>query len=56
MPLLPAVTIPVGATPEGLPIGVQVIGPKWSDHKLLGMSEEIASVLGARFTPPPMVQ
>ena len=55
MPLLPAVTIPVGMTADGLPIGVQVIGPKWSDHKLLGMGEEIASVLGARFTPPPMV-
>ena len=55
MPHLPAVTIPVATSPDGLPIGVQVIGPKWSDHKLLGMGEEIASVLGARFTPPPRV-
>jgi amidase len=55
LPLLPSVAIPLGLTDDGLPVGVQLIGPMWSDHKLLGMGEEIASVLGVRFTPPPLV-
>lgn len=55
MPLLPSVVIPLGLTDEGLPVGVQAIGPMWSDHKLISMGEEIASVLGVRFTPPPLV-
>ncbi len=54
MPLLPSVAIPLGLSDEGLPIGMQLIGPMWSDYKLLSLAEEIASVLGVRFTPPPM--
>ena len=50
-----AVTIPVGHTTDGLPVGMQLIGPKWSDHKILSMGEEISSVLGQHFTPPPIV-
>lgn len=55
MPHLPAVAIPVGHTADGLPVGVQLIGPKWSDHMLISMAEEISSVLGQHFTPPPIV-
>jgi amidase len=55
MPHLPSVAIPIGHTAQGLPVGMQLIGPKWSDHKILSMGEEISSVLGQRFTPPPLV-
>ena len=55
MPHLPSVAIPIGHTPDGLPVGMQLIGPKWSDHKILSMGEEISSVLGQHFTPPPLV-
>lgn len=55
MPHLPSVAIPVGRTAEGLPVGVQLIGPKWSDHKIISIAEEIGSVLGQRFSPPPLV-
>jgi amidase len=55
MPHLPSVAIPIGHTAEGLPVGMQLIGPKWSDHKILSMGEEISSVLGQHFTPPPLV-
>lgn len=55
MPLLPSVVIPLGTDDHGLPVGMQLIGPMWSDHQLLSMGEEIASVLGSRFTPPPLV-
>lgn len=54
MPLLPSVVIPLGLDDQGLPVGMQLIGPMWSDHKLLSMGEEIASVLGSRFVPPPL--
>jgi amidase len=55
MPHLPSVAIPIGHTSDGLPVGMQLIGPKWSDHKILSMGEEISSVLGQHFTPPPIV-
>jgi amidase len=55
MPHLPSVAIPIGHTDDGLPVGVQLIGPKWSDHKIISIGEEISSVLGQRFTPPPLV-
>ena len=50
MPLLPSVAIPVGHTAEGLPVGMQLIGPKWSDHRILSIGEELSSVLGRHFT------
>lgn len=56
MPLLPAVTVPIGMTDDGLPIGMQVIGPRWSEYTLLDIAEEFASVLGQQFTPPPLVK
>jgi len=34
---IPAISIPIG-TAEGLPIGGQLIGPKWHDHALLNAS------------------
>jgi len=55
LPLLPSLAIPLGQTDAGLPVGMQLIAPKWSDHKLLGYGEEIASVLGVHFQPPPLV-
>lgn len=55
MPHLPSVAIPIGRTAAGLPVGVQLIGPKWSDHKIISIAEEISSVLGEHFTPPPLV-
>ncbi len=55
MPGLPAITVPLGLSAEGLPVGVQIIGPQWSDHRLIAIGEEICSVLGVNFTPPPIV-
>ncbi|MEL6894246.1 MAG: amidase family protein, partial [Actinomycetota bacterium] len=55
MPHLPSVAIPIGHTVDGLPVGMQLIGPKWSDHMIISMAEEISSVLGQHFAPPPLV-
>jgi len=50
--LLPVVTLPAGRTPEGLPVGVQVVGPFLADLRLLRIAEVIADAADARFTAP----
>ena len=34
----PAISIPCGFSPEGLPAGLQLIGPKWGEAKLLAIA------------------
>jgi Asp-tRNA(Asn)/Glu-tRNA(Gln) amidotransferase A subunit family amidase len=43
----PAAVVPVGKSPEGLPIGVQIIGRPYKENEILA----VASVLEHRFTP-----
>jgi amidase len=51
--LLPAVALPTGLTPAGLPVGVQLIGPFLSDQRLLRMAALADEAAGPGFTPPP---
>jgi amidase len=51
--LLPVVTLPIGLTPAGLPVGVQLIGPFLSDLRLLRIAEVLQAAAGTAFTPPP---
>ena len=51
--LLPVVTLPIGPTPAGLPVGVQVIGPFLSDLRLLRIAELLQAAAGTGFTSPP---
>lgn len=39
---LPAISVPAGETEEGLPVGVQLIGPRKADRTLLKLAKEIA--------------
>jgi aspartyl-tRNA(Asn)/glutamyl-tRNA(Gln) amidotransferase subunit A len=32
---LPALSVPCGLTREGLPVGLQLVGPPWSEQRLL---------------------
>jgi amidase len=49
---LPATVVPAGRTPSGLPVGVQVIGPRGGDSKTLAVAQAIDENLGG-FVPPP---
>jgi amidase len=51
--LLPVVTLPTGPTPDGLPVGVQVIGPFLGDRRLLRMAALLDVAAGPGFTAPP---
>ncbi len=52
LPGLPATAIPIGLSPEGLPIGVQIIGPWLEDRTPLKLAELIEREVGG-FVPPP---
>ena len=42
---LPALSVPAGLSRSGLPIGVQIIGPRGSDAALLALGEQLESRL-----------
>jgi len=46
--LLPATVVPVGTTPTGLPVGIQVVGPHLHDLTTLAVADTISQAI----TPP----
>lgn len=46
MPGLPATAIPAGRSPEGLPVGVQLIGPMFEDRTTLRLAELLEQTIG----------
>jgi amidase len=53
LPGLPATVLPIGSSEDGLPIGVQAIGPMYGDRTTLRFSELAEREFGG-FTPPPL--
>jgi amidase len=53
LPGLPATAIPLGLSPEGLPVGVQIVGPWLEDRTPLKLAELIEREFGG-FVPPPL--
>jgi amidase len=51
---LPATVVPIGRTPSGLPVGIQIVGPYLEDRTTLAVARCIEELLGG-FTPPPGV-
>ncbi len=45
---LPAATIPVGRAPNGLPVGIQIIGPHHADKTVLAFAEHLSTLTGHR--------
>jgi Asp-tRNA(Asn)/Glu-tRNA(Gln) amidotransferase A subunit family amidase len=55
----PSVSLPVGLGPNGLPVGLQLVGPRGGDRALLALSEWAFDILGGIVPPklpaaPPM--
>jgi amidase len=50
--LLPVAVPPVGRTPDGLPVGVQVVAPFLEDRTAVAVAAHLERLLGG-FTPPP---
>jgi len=44
---VPCVAIPVGRGPRGLPVGVQIVGPRLSDMRLLAIAKTVAPAIDA---------
>jgi amidase len=47
----PCVVVRAGTTPEGMPIGVQIVARPWHDHVALAAARIVESVLGG-WQPP----
>lgn len=45
LPMLPATSVPVGADPGGLPIGVQVIAGAWKDHQAIAVARAVNALM-----------
>jgi Asp-tRNA(Asn)/Glu-tRNA(Gln) amidotransferase A subunit family amidase len=48
----PAAVVPVGWSPEGLPIGVQIVGRPFEDERVLGIAAAVEANYG--YKPPPL--
>ena len=51
----PATVAPVGRTPQGLPVGIQIMGPFWEDATSITFADLLARESGG-FMPPPGYQ
>jgi amidase len=47
----PAAVVPVGKSPEGLPIGVQVVAPPYEDEAALAVATVLDRAFGYRYPP-----
>jgi amidase len=52
LPYLPGTVVPIARSSEGLPIGVQIIGPRWGDRTTLAFGRHVEQLTGG-FVPPP---
>ena len=53
---LPAVTIPAGLTPEGWPVGLQVVGQRGKDGELLAVALAVERAIDFRAVPASLSQ
>ncbi|QPC89261.1 amidase [Mesorhizobium sp. INR15] len=48
----PALSMPCGQDREGLPIGLQLVGKRWSESRLLAIAQAMAPLTGGFARPP----
>jgi amidase len=49
---LPATVVPVGLTAQGLPVGLQIVGPYLEDRTTLAVARHVEKLLGGYNAPP----
>jgi Asp-tRNA(Asn)/Glu-tRNA(Gln) amidotransferase A subunit family amidase len=47
----PAAAVPIGSSPEGLPIGVQIVGRPWEEEHVLAVAERVERAGGWKAPP-----
>ena len=52
---LPATAAPFGLTPDGLPVGVQIVGPQYGDYTTIAFARLLEQEYRS-FVPPPAYQ
>jgi amidase len=48
----PAAVVPMGESPEGLPIGVQIVGRPWEEEMVLAVARRLEEQRGPFPSPP----
>ena len=48
----PALALPCGPDSQGLPIGVQLVGRRWSESRLLAIAQAMSPLTGGFRRPP----
>lgn len=48
---LPAIVIPAGVTADGLPVGLELLGPAWSESRLLNLAYSYQQATGRALQP-----
>jgi aspartyl-tRNA(Asn)/glutamyl-tRNA(Gln) amidotransferase subunit A len=51
---LPALTLPIGRTANGLPMAIQLVGPPFAEARLLRLAHHLEREAGFRLGPPPL--
>jgi Asp-tRNA(Asn)/Glu-tRNA(Gln) amidotransferase A subunit family amidase len=47
----PATAVPTGLSSDGLPVGLQVLGPRWADLRTLAVAERIEALIDFELAP-----
>jgi Asp-tRNA(Asn)/Glu-tRNA(Gln) amidotransferase A subunit family amidase len=53
LPQCPALSLPISPSPQGLPIGLQIVGHRYADEDVLGIARAIEQLSGAARRPRP---
>ena len=51
----PGAVVPVAQSPEGLPIGVQIVGRPWEEELVLAVAAEVERECGGFRRPPSLI-